>query len=544
MKRRLLILIICIVTLLAIGCTKAPTYEHSDEIMNIEVEATDNIAPDTTVQQDSPVATKEIRPPSKTVDVFFVSSSHDGKPGHWMGIDEMLEALNEKLLEDLNINVNFNWFSTEEYSDEISLLFASDDAPDMIQVDEGSADVRIWSSEGHIANIYEFAHSYMPKTMATIGNFPDYISTQAADEALYVLSGIQYNPVRYIVSVTKEISDEYQKDINTLDDYDDFLEWVAKTNPDLTPGIIDLNTVIDASIKGAGYKDDVSTFYKRIENNHLISKPIEEIPEFHKAYEMLQRWDEEEHYFSIFDEVGYAWYNAMREGRLASTIAPYEYMRASAVFARDNYRFVNHVLYKDTGMIRSKNTTGFAFCENGDAMIEAMQFLEWTHESQDNYDLIQYGVQDRHYALIDNMLNYSIEIYLHNIYDWEGSMCFKDITLDRQIINDAVDDYYAYIQSVSIDNTITREQYYENAGIDINAVNKKLQEDTSFLDDINNNINMKLEVRGKEYSGLVTMWELDDFSLTVDEVAQKLSEASGEELETLINERNEMMYYE
>ncbi|MCK5128941.1 MAG: extracellular solute-binding protein [Clostridiales bacterium] len=542
MKKTVLLGLLCFIILMTqVGCAKAPTYEHSDEIMNVQEEATASIAPDATAQPDSPVATKEIRPPSKTVDVYFTGVSHDGKPWNWMAIDEMLVALNEKLLEDLNINVNFNWLSTEEYSDEISMLIASDDAPDMIQVDEGSADVRLWSSEGYIANIYELAHSHMPKTMATIGNFPDFISTQAADEALYVLPGIQYNAVRYTVSVTKEISDEYQKEINTLEDYENFLEWVKQTKPEMTPGVIETNAVIDIAIKGAGYKDDVSTFYTHIENNKLVSKPIEEIPEFHKAYEMLQRWEEEQ-YFSIFS--GFTWWMAMREGRLASALFPYEFVRESAIYARDSYRFINHVLYEDTEMIRSKNTTGFAFCENGDAMIEAMQFLEWTHESQDNYDLIQYGVIDKQYNLIDNMLNFPPEIYTHNTFDWEGSMCFKDITLDRQIINEAVDDYYAFIQSVSIDNTITRQQYYDNAGIDIIVVDKKLRSDTTFLDDINSKIELNLEGREKEYSGLVAVWELNDFSLTTDEVIKKLSDAGGTKLAALLNEKNEMIYYD
>lgn len=195
-------------------------------------------------------------------------------------------------------------------------------------------------------------------------------------------------------------------------------------------------------------------------------------------------------------------------------------------------------------MLQDKDPNGFVFAKNSDAVVESMQFLEWVHSTQENYELIQYGELDTNYQIIDDKLLFPRDSTALSLNHWMGSNGFNDITLKRSVVNEYDDDSYSFVSRLKLNNTISEAMYLDLGGTDITTINKNMQENAQEIESVINDIYSLYSLYDDVYSDFAYGLNAGEFSMDIEEVINMLSEANSTEIEALLNERNGLIYDE
>ena len=102
-----------------------------------------------------------------------------------------------------------------------------------------------------------------------------------------------------------------------------------------------------------------------------------------------------------------------------------------------------------------------------------VSFVEWIHESQENYDLIRYGVKDRNYTAGDRV---TFPRSVRPLSTWFAAEYFIDIRYERLTPNlDA--NFREFYKDAGFKNTVTTRQLYGN-------YEEKAEENSETLEDM------------------------------------------------------------
>ncbi|MEN6315118.1 MAG: DUF3502 domain-containing protein [Clostridiaceae bacterium] len=117
--------------------------------------------------------------------------------------------------------------------------------------------------------------------------------------------------------------------------------------------------------------------------------------------------------------------------------------------------YILHILYKNEKTQRKSpfnaSTIGaVAFNSNSKDTERALMLLDWIQSSQENYDLFNYGIENRHYLLKNNRIDMPEGISIsdnpywwHRLTDYLLNFAFMNIHFHRQSVDDTrPDDYY------------------------------------------------------------------------------------------------------
>ena len=156
----------------------------------------------------------------------------------------------------------------------------------------------------------------------------------------------------------------------------------------------------------------------------------EKTGEFAAAYNMLLNWRQKDYapknpgnYYNPF---------YFSSGLLASQLISIEELHNIRVDKISNaYEYRLYPLYMKTNQLIEVNTRGMAIASCSKNADRVLMFFEWLHKSQENYDLIRYGVKDRNYGLDGENLVYS-EDRKEIPYNWNFVTDFLVITATKE----------------------------------------------------------------------------------------------------------------
>ena len=470
---------------------------------------------------------------TESIDFILMGYGSLGRPRNKLYIDKMLEAVNESLAEDLNAQISFTWASYDSYEEDAMKIITSGEGTDVVDVMyPGSGVFNSLLDNGMLRDIREDFKMLMPETYDFLyDKYPFLDEYLLTEEKQYFIPMVNAYPVRYYMLTVKELYRQYGEKVATLNDYENYMDWISDAKPELIPGYVQASDVLDAYFKGKGYIGGfASTFYRRMDDPLQADIPMEQLPEFAEAYDMLVRWHEKG--FHEGTEGGnYA--EPALSGKLASIlIYPSSYTRTETIHLPPTVEYEYVVLYPDTTMLISPEFWGPSVLSEADAPEAALKFYELLYSSREYYDLIQYGIEGENYKKIGEKIS-APPVSSKTIIGWWGSGSFYNYTMERPLWSEP-DDFTGFFEEIAFDNTISPVQLAKKLGIKESVVtdDDKKDEMSKYFSDV---ITPMMDYRTEVCRDFYNMLFQGDFSMTADEAREMLNEGNADELVEAMN---------
>jgi putative aldouronate transport system substrate-binding protein len=465
---------------------------------------------------------------NKSIDFVLMGYGATGQPQNKKLIEAVCEELNGRLLKGINAEVKFNWVPYSTYAESVLEMIASEDGIDAVDMMyAGSAVYRELHEGDMLMDIKNDFKIYMPSTYKFLHEkyayIDDYLLT---DGAQYVIPRIDAYPVRSYIITQKELYRKYGENITTLQDYGQYMKWLSSNAPDITPGYAQAMEVIDAYLMGHGYCTGFATsIYGHLES---ITEPIpmERIPEFRDAYELLKIWNENNYQGKI--RTG-GQYQAAQNGNLASMLINPHFMQSDvrdAIKLPANVEYECIVLYPETMMMNIPSFDGLAILKDADAAPETLMFYELIYTDQYYYDMLQYGIEGENYTKIGEKLTIAEESG-KAIKGWDGSDNFYNYSMERPLWAEP-DDYASFFEAIAFDNTVNAKQLEAEQDIEYGALDEQTTKEINAM--YEDGIYPLLDIRFDAYGEFVNKLDMGDYSMTADEAIEMIGEGNAQEL--------------
>ena len=525
------ILIFVIVIILIFASCKTGKSEYEQEIDPLE--------------QNQSTQTKlldEKEPEEKgkidTIDLVFRGYNKTGKPYNSKLIAKMMDAVNEKLIQDLNAQMHFVWLPYEDYANNVLQMLAAKAGADAVDISHIGSEVYTALRDAELLyDIKDDFKIYMPDTYKLIYDTFDKADDHLMDDGKqYFIPTISAYPVRDYIAIPKDLYEQYPNKITTFEDYEEYMQWIAENRPEYTPCYLNPLDVVSMYLKGHGYYENmVSTFYASMYDPKKPLVPMEELTEFMDVYEMLERWNDRGYKGQTSDD-GYIYFAL--QGKLASILYNSNAFSRSQTIqlpVEIDYEYI--VLYPDTKMLRAPDMNGLSLLKSADVPEKTLQFIELIYTDSQYYDLLHYGIEGVNYKKVGDKIT-APDAPQNALLNWWGSEKLFNYTMERSLWSEP-DDYAEFFFAIAFDNTISESQMYEKHGLKV----KSYINDEKALEEYNNSLNNELspllDIRfaacDRFYQNLVN-W---NFAMNIEQVIDMLHEANADEITEVLNVIND-----
>jgi putative aldouronate transport system substrate-binding protein len=352
---------------------------------------------------------------------------------------EVLDEVEKRVKKTLNITLDFRFSFFFDHYNTIEKVIESGEPCDMYGYNT-------WSNEHILAELY---HKGLTMDITTL--FPEYApglykKCEPGHMALHTVDGKLLavpNHFPYINKMCVSVRDDYMKKYNiptikSLDDLEVYMDTVKKNEEKMA--LLSLNnTLVD--IFATAYKYVILDFelglvYKW-DDPQMTIIPWEQTPEYPEAVARAYTWYKKGYfqkgYFYLEPDPG-----LLRSGVLAA-IMDYQLsvFDFNTILYEENtdFRYLEYPLFPDIPAQAVAHVyEGLVVSPNAEHPERALMFIDWIYGSQDNYDLIRYGLKKKHYLLKGNQYAFPEGITSQNaFFNWQWTL-FLDIDYERTSI--------------------------------------------------------------------------------------------------------------
>ena len=468
-----------------------------------------------------------------TAELIFISRNAPYEPSNLAQIENMLSILNSEIAGEFNMDIAVDWADEDNYSADILARTASGAPPDAAEVYFPHDTFFSLAESGGLLDISGMLAENMPGTYEELrARFPDAMDLMEYEGKNYILPSLKANPVRYCIVTEKAIYGEYGKDITTLEDYEDYMQWISLHYPNLIPGYGNMYYIYDAYFAGAGYTMPMFTLYVDIEDRDLKAVPMEELEEFSEVYEMLTRWNAN----GYFGDISFPTFQtAANYGQLASffiNTKDTNFRKDISMMPTDReYEYI--ILYPDTKAVRQNPQSGMVFFKDGDAVERVMKFIERMYDDRNCYDIFHYGEEGENYNIKDGKIFLNMNQNVKAVMDWWGSTSLGNYIMDMPIWSEP-ENYVEFLDKISFDNTVSQKKIFEDAGIDYELIYQNAKGSESLVT-LAADVEPLMEERRTAFTQFMRGISQNNFSRTTEEVIELLRDANGRQLADAFN---------
>ena len=362
------------------------------------------------------------------------------EPTDWKKVKAEIEKRIGNLL---NVSLDFNWINYSQYLDLENVLDSSNEIYDALVVAKPEPkypDFTVLARSGKLKDITDIFPASAPYLYSKFTGKE--LTYATVDGRLYAVPSL-YPLARcsYLLVADRLFRKYNMPDITDYDKYELFLKTIKENEPDLIPGTIanDVNSIqLFARVSGYVILDEAKRFVYKWDDPEMKIIPWEKTPEFYDVITRIIDWYKN----------GYLVYGP-DQAKTASFI--YEGMLQPPTEETSTIAFVDgetHEIEESAPMrsfhlypemkVQRENPMG-TFHYNGSFVFPAasvntertLQFLEWVHQSRDNYYLLMYGIEGENYILTNGFptLPKGMDIFNSTYMYWQGNWAFWNMEL-------------------------------------------------------------------------------------------------------------------
>ncbi len=394
----------------------------------------------------------QIEPVSLT---FFFPYGSTGLPDD----DEfrlVLDEIERRSRSALNVKLDFQWFTTREgeYNEKVRTTLASTDPLEGFLANLPNAGGLNLAHMARLTQIKDLTES-LPRLARDLFNRyqEEELSSVSVDGKIFAVPPLRPLSHAVYALVREDLKKSYGiGDIETLDDFETYLAVIKENESDLTAGkIAGSPLTMFPGLFGYVFLDAGRALVYRWDDPEMRIRAWEKVPEADRVFDYLIRWKEQGYLHYVRRWVRDWWShcrNRLVYGQVASLLADVESVAGrpiDVVVAQLNEeirtsvgpyaRIKAYQLYPEqvSQRINPAARGALVFSETSPEVDRALMFIGWIHESQDNYDLIAYGIEGRHYRLKGKRYGVSGDgrSTAKPHVDWYGMFLFADTIFER-----------------------------------------------------------------------------------------------------------------
>lgn len=347
-------------------------------------------------------------------------------------ISEVINEIEKRANRMLNIKLNFKWIESINYADRIKTLLSSGDNFDAFSANADFPAMAGMLGEGQklddfLLDITEFFPEYAPGLYASFSEAE--LAEASYNGRIMAIPHHMPGSYRQCAVVREDFMEKYNiPDIKNFDDYEKYLKYIKENEPGVIPSMYTGYSGVEMLAESYGYYTYDDYLVYKWDDPEITFIPWENTPEFKISYNLLQKW-----VTNGYISNGTAGYNSIITGRTASFITNFNDGQYYSQALSQKYRLKVYPLNTDQIAPRAPITTSsIIFNKNAGNPERVIMFIEWLESSQENYDLLMYGIKDKNYSLNANgQFEYKEE--LNSISGWWGSDAFSNIDYCRPL---------------------------------------------------------------------------------------------------------------
>lgn len=452
------------------------------------------------------------------IHIYTRGYGSDGQPRDKAEIDNMLDEIAKNTSETINIAPFFHWIPYEKFDEEIFKLIQSGEKIDAFTCYAPHT----YAQQDLILDITDlfpqYASKYYHQLMENqLGR--DYLYQGSVDGKLYLMPYYGIENPRYCIVTEKELAEKYAPDgLETMEDYGEFLKKIKENEKDILPGAVNAHDFFIAYTEGNGYYTEYATHFYSPFNEPTNIYASDQITEFLDAWHLISQWHAE----GFIEGDGNT--NTFFNGKLASELVPLNYVEdVLGQLSTVDTQFTIIPLYVESTVLINTSGKGLVISNTCTIPERVVSFMEWIHESQENYDFIRYGVRDRNYSLQGDRIIFPQSV--NPFTTWFAADYFIDMRYERLTPNlDA--NFKEIYQDTGCKNTVTTRQLYGESQEKVMEDPKTLEEMTREYEQIEKMIQVYFANITEFFSAI----NEGKFHISPDELTEKQKEAGVEQI--------------
>ena len=390
----------------------------------------------------------------------------------------------DEIEKKVNVRLDFEWISFTERQRRLDALFASGDNFDALaSLADGDYNPEFYklSREGYLLNITELFPNFAPGLYMKYA--PEELVQASYNGNIMGIPARMPLSLRMSVMVRKDLMEKFGlNEISTLENYETYLKAINEGEVKI-PSATWLNTIY-LFPQMYGYFNINYNLVFKMDDADMKLIPWEQTPEFKEAYYILKDWNNKGY---INNRMNIE--SSLVDGNLGSLFTPWVvadyYMRS---VADKKYEMKTFALYSDKPVRLLSNTTAIVlFNKNAQNPERALNFLEWVQSSQENYDLLMYGIEGEQYSLKGRSLVFPEG---KNKYSgWDGNAVFTNIDYIRPFGSYPPDYWTTYRENVLKNSVVSPvDGFIPDISSITDMINKRQDEYDFFENGIKNGL--------------------------------------------------------
>lgn len=318
--------------------------------------------------------------------------------------DEVLKEVENRC--ELDIELDFKWERDMPYSVKITDVFERGKL-DAFCPDKKYVFFEKKLAAGEIKDISKLLPKYAPNIYRQLKKEEALNSIVYKDKGV-LLPTLNNQPNKILVSIEDKYVKKYDiKSIDTLEQYIDILRQIKEDSEDLQPVYFDSNLIEDIVANISDYISVGESLLYKWDDPNMKLIPLEKIAEFSDIALLISKACRDKiftykynafkpHYSTIYmdDHI-----SNIEDRHLRGAYNPneaYETKKLHCTFAL----YPGKRLPKKNSLCNS-----FVFPQNSKHTEETLRFLDWVQSERENYDILNYGINEEHYKLVEDEIS-------------------------------------------------------------------------------------------------------------------------------------------
>ncbi|HEX2946393.1 MAG TPA: DUF3502 domain-containing protein [Clostridia bacterium] len=342
---------------------------------------------------------------------------------------------------NLNIILDFKWFGYEDYFRNVERAIASNDKLDAFICGKpvpGAIDFIEMFREGKIKNLTELLPQYAPNILSQLSDGD--LNSVRIDGKIAFIPPILPMVDCLGVNIRKDLADKYNiTSVNTFNEYENILEKIKENEKGIIPGTVrggtNYNLELFANAFGYIILDNKLALVYKWDDPKMKVVPWEQTPEFKETANLVNSWVKN----GYLEQVE----TLDKTGSFMGRFGTFEERTIDYTVKEGKKESFNYYLLYNNKKIQRKSPMNFlelcsiALSSNSENVERTLMFLNWVQSGQENYDLLMYGILEKHYLLKDGRVAMpeGVEEDRNPYYGW-FSLPFRNANFDREWVDE------------------------------------------------------------------------------------------------------------
>lgn len=363
---------------------------------------------------------------------------------------EILDKIEKHARDSLNIKLNFQFDEDKYYNGKNSTEQLKTFIKSGVPVDafyfpsDSSVKLKSLADDNIIMDLTELSPKYAPKYFQSLST--EAKKAVSLNNRIYAIPNQMPNAKQTYALVNEKLMKEFNiSSINCIADLELYSKKAKEKGIDIAPLKV-LPSLIELFAEGNDYVilDKYQGLVYKWNDPNLKLMAWEQTPEYKNCIEILRNWYKQgyiarDNYTAAPDMSSFA------SGKLPALInyaSPYDEQKLKKLIDEaSDFKYKSYLLYPEKSYCRDNPLAGSMVVNKTSQHADrVLMFYEWLNSSQENYDLLMYGLKGKTYDMSEESVISVDSKSFNDMLSWPWKGPFTSILFERPLLRSTRED--------------------------------------------------------------------------------------------------------